>query len=171
MHSAPLGTPIADAGAMDTLLRDLVYGVRRLRQSANFSAMAAATLALGIGATTAIFSVVHGVLLRPLPYPEPERIVALWEENARGGRMSFADPNFEDVRDGARSLDGVAEYRTGVFSVSAGGESSRRTVAIVSADFFRIFGVAPERGRSFSEEQRPGAPPTAVVSHGFWERD
>jgi predicted permease len=162
---------MADRDAMDTLRQDLVYGVRRLHQTAGFTLMAVATLALGIGTTTAIFSVVHGVLLQPLPYPNPDRIVRLYELDAAGHKMDFADPNFEDVREGARSLDGAAEYKSGVFSVSAGGEQSRTVVGIVSADFFHVFGVRPERGRSFApDEQRVGAPASVLVSHDFWVR-
>src|SRR6266852_7163799 len=93
----------------EILLRDLRFGARMLAKNAGFTLIAVFTLALGIGATTAIFSVVYGVLLRPLPYPKPYRIFQLWEVNARGNRVNFTEPNFSDMRSTSRSLEGLAE--------------------------------------------------------------
>ena len=104
---------------MSTLLQDLRYGARMLAKNPGFTAVAVLTLALGIGANSAIFSVVYGVLLRPLPYPKPDQIVDLREVNAKGGRMNLADPNFEDIRSQNHSLQGVAEYGAWLASVSA----------------------------------------------------
>src|ERR1700746_359355 len=95
---------------MDKLWQDLRYGLRMLGKNPGFTATAVFTLAPGVGATTAIFSVVYGVLLRPLPYKNPQRIVRLWEQNAPCHRMNFADPNFEDVRAQNHSLLGVAQF-------------------------------------------------------------
>jgi predicted permease len=156
---------------MDILRQDLIYGLRRLRQSPGFTLLAVATLALGIGATSALFSVVEGVLLRPLPYPKPDQIVSLWEVGPDGNRMRFADPNFEDVRSQAASLAGVAGYATSVVTVSGGAEPTRALVASVSADFFAVLGAHPERGRAFAPaEHRFGSAPVALVSHDYWTR-
>ena len=156
---------------MESLLQDLRYGFRMLMKSPGFTAVAVLTLALGIGATTAIFSVVYGVLLKPLPYQKPEQIVELREINATGGSMNFTDPNFEDVRSQNRSMHGVAEYGAGLEAVSGGSEPTRTMTASVSRDFFSIMGVQPVLGRGFAEEdQRFGAAPVALVSYGYWKQ-
>ena len=156
---------------MLTLWQDLRYSFRMLLKNAGFTATAVSTLALGVGATTAIFSVVYGVLLRPLPYRNPEQIVRLWEQNDAGGRMNFADPNFEDLRFENRSLAGVAEYNSGIETVTGSGEPSRTMVASVSHDFFEVMGVEPVMGRGFAaEEQRFDAPAVALISHGYWKQ-
>jgi putative ABC transport system permease protein len=156
---------------MQTLVQDLRYSLRMLAKNPGSTTVAVVTLALGIGATTAIFSVVYGVLLRPLPYPEPNRIVELWEVNDHGGRMNFADPNFEDVRSQNHSFQGVAEYSAWLASVSGGSEPTRTTVVSVSRDFFRVMGVEPVRGRGFAaEDQRVGAAPVALVSYAYWQQ-
>ncbi len=156
---------------MRTLLRDVRYGLRMLGKNPGFTAVAVLTLALGIGATTAIFSVVYGVLLRPLPYPEPDRIVSLYEVNSRGGHMHFADPNFADVRTGAHTLEAAAEYSSWQEIVSGGAAPTRTETASISADFFRVMGIQPIRGRVFApQEQKFGAAPTALVSYSYWEQ-
>jgi len=134
--------------------------------------VAVLTLALGIGATVAIFSVVYGVLLRPLPYPQPDRLVELHEVNDHGGLMAFADPNFEDVRASSRALDGVAEYVTRMQSVAGPSEPTRTLVASVSRDFFPLLHVEPVLGRAFvPEDQRFGAAPVALVSYAYWKQN
>ena len=156
---------------METLLQDIRYGLRMLRKSPGFTAVAVITLALGIGAATAIFSVVYGVLLRPLHYDHPEQIVELHEVNSWGGQMHFADPNFEDIRSQAQSLRGAAEYRANMESVSGGTEPTRTIVAAVSRDFFPVLRVQPILGRGFApEDQRFGAAPVALVGYGYWRQ-
>ena len=156
---------------MDTILQDVRYGLRMLRKSPSFTAIAVLTLALGIGATTAIFSVVDGVLLRPLPYDKPDQIVRLWEVDARGHRMDSTDPNFEDLRRQNHSLQGLAEYAPGLVSVSGGSEPTRTTAAFVSRDFFPLMRVQPILGRGFADEdQHFGAAPTALVSYSYWRQ-
>jgi predicted permease len=154
---------------MTTLIQDLRYGLRMLAKNPGFTAVAVLTLALGIGASTAIFSVVYGVLLRPLPYFKPDQIVELWEVNAKGGRMNFADPNFEDVRSQNHVFQGVAEYAAWLESVAGGSEPTRSMMASVSRDFFPLMGVGPVLGRGFAGgEQRFGAAPVALVSYAYW---
>ena len=156
---------------MGSFLQDARYGLRVLLKSPGFTAVAVATLALGIGMTTAIFSVVYGVLLRPLGYEHPEQIVQLHEVNAKGHPMEFADPNFDDVRAQAHSLQGAAEFASGVEAVSGGSEPTRTMVAVISRDFFPILGVKPVWGRSFRpEEQRFGVAPVAMVGYGYWQQ-
>lgn len=151
------------------LMQDLRYGFRILKKSPIYTFISVLTLALGIGASTAIFSVVYGVLLRPLPYDNPEQIVSVWELDVRGRRMKFADPNLEDMRAQARSLQGLAAMRSSEAAVSVSNSPVRVRVATVSADFFSVMGVRPVIGRLFaSEEQRFGVAPTALVSYSYW---
>ena len=154
---------------MDTVFQDLRYALRVLRKNPGFTVVTVFTLALGIGATTAIFGVVYGVLLRPLPYANPDQIVQLWETNSRGQRMNFADPNFEDIHAQNTSLQGLAEFNAGAESVSGASEPTRTTVASVSQDFFPLMRVQPAIGRSFlPENHRFGAATVALVSYEYW---
>src|SRR5208337_404659 len=156
---------------MSTLIQDLKFGLRMLAKNSGFTGIAVLTLALGIGATVAIFSVVYGVLLRPLPYFQPDRLVELREVNSRGGRMQFADPNFEDVRASSQTLDGVAEYAAGLESVAGPSEPTRTMTASVSRDFLPMLRVQPVMGRGFApEDERLGAAPVALVSYGYWKQ-
>ena len=160
------------AEVVETVVQDLRYAVRSLAGSAGFTAAAVLTLALGIGATTAIFSVVHGVLLRPLPYPASERIVRAWQVNAEGGRSNVSDKNFADLRAQSRSFTGLAETAMSTaVSVTGASEPVRVPQARVTRDFLAIMGVQPARGRAFlPEEQQAGGPPAVLVSDGFWRR-
>jgi predicted permease len=157
---------------METMVQDLRYALRVLRKNPGFTFVTVFTLALGIGATTAIFGVVYGVLLRPLPYDRPNQIVQLWEANDRGQRMNFTDPNFEDIRSQSHSLQGLAEFGAWVQSVSGGAEPTRTMVASVSQDFFPLMRVRPVMGRGFlPENHRFGAAPVALVSYGYWRQE
>ncbi|HUX33701.1 MAG TPA: ABC transporter permease, partial [Gemmatimonadaceae bacterium] len=157
---------------MEFLVSDLRFALRQFRKSPAFAAVMVAIFALGIGASTAIFTVVNGVLLRPLPYPASARIVQVWEVGAKGGRMPVTDPNFDDLRARSRAFSSLAEVADmGVVSVTGGREPVRARAASVDKDFFVTLGVAPELGRAFTaDDQRPGAAPAAVVSYGFWQR-
>lgn len=156
---------------MRTILQDLRYALRTLKRAPGFTAIAVLTLALGIGASTAIFSVVNGVLLRALPFPEPDALVRVWQVGEGGGRGTVSYPNFEDLRDRSRSLEAMAVYSSSELSVALGEEIRRISLAQVSPDFFEVLGVRPMVGRLPSpEEWRWEAPPAAVVSHGFWQR-
>jgi predicted permease len=150
-------------------MNDLRHAVRALLRAPGFTFVSVATLALAIGACTAIYSIVHGVLLRPLPYPEPDRIVQVWQQNAQGGQVQFSDPNFEDVRDQTRLLGPVAQFQQNNTMILAGGEARRVSFASVSREFFDVFRTQPGNGRLFEESERsPGAPGVALISHGMW---
>src|ERR1700732_2408655 len=156
---------------MTGLSQDLRYALRQLRRSPGFTAVSVITLALAIGATTAIFSVVYGVLLRPLPYPDANRIMAVFEVNSKGGRSHLADPNFDDFRDQNRSFQTIAKYNGYVVSVSGASQPTRTTVAHVSPDFLKVFGTQPVIGRDFSaDDAKKGAGPTVLVSYGYWRQ-
>jgi len=156
---------------MDHLIKDIRYGIRTLAKRPSFTAIAILTLALGIGASTAIFSVVDGVLLKPLPYPDAERIVQLREVSERGGKMAFAEPNFLDLRARSHSFEGVAQYAGELTTVTGASEPVRVPAFMVSADFFNVLGVKPILGRTFvPEESKTGGAPVAVISYGFWQR-
>src|SRR5438046_3251676 len=149
---------------MDSFLRDLRFVARSMARTPGFFVIVVATLGLGIGATTAIFSVVNGVLLRPLPYPEPERIVRVWQVNKNGGDVQFSDPNFNDVRSESRSLAAMAEFTdNGTVSVVTTRDAVRAHIATVSRDFFSVLGVQPIPGRMVvADEARVGAPPAVI---------
>ena len=157
---------------LQSVLADCRYALRQLRKNPGFTVVAVFTLALGIGVTTAIFSVVYGVLLRPLPYPAPDRIVAVFEVNSRGNPSRLADPNFDDFRDQNRTFQAMAKYSAYPVSVSGASQPTRPTVAHVSLDFLKIFGVQPILGRDFTaDEAKAGAAPTVIVSEGYWRQD
>ena len=156
---------------METILQDLRHALRILRRSPGFTSVAVLTLALAIGATTAIFSVVYGVLLRPLPYTEPDRIVAIFEVNTKGTWSRLADPNFDDFRDQSHSFEAIAKYSDNVSSVSGGSEPTRSLVASVSPAFLNVFRVQPVLGRGFTAaDSTKGAGPVALVSAGYWKQ-
>ncbi len=164
------GTPSGRARAwLDGVRQDVKFAVRSLRKAPGFLAVAVVTLALGIGANTAIFSVVRGVLLEPLPYPNPDRLVQVWELNQRGRPMQVAGQNARDWRDQSDSFRSLAAYAGWQTTVLGGAEPMRTEIAIVSQGFFGTLGVAPELGRiPRAEEHQEGAEPVAVVSHRFW---
>jgi putative ABC transport system permease protein len=156
---------------IDDARRDLLYALRTLRRGPGFAATAILTLALGIGATTAIFSVVYGVLLRPLPFVDPDRIVAVFEVSTKGRPNALADPNFDDFRDQSRSFQAIAKYTERIVSVSSASQVTRTHIAYVSPDFTKVFGVQPIVGRSFTDsDATKGAAPTALVSYGYWKQ-
>ena len=153
-------------------MNNLRFSLRQLRQSPGFTIVAVLTLALGIGANSAIFSVVNHVLLRPLPYPKPDRLVYL-NEVINGTDTSLALPDFVDWRNDAKSFEHLAMSRLESRNVSGipGREPERISVAHVTANFFNVIGLPPQIGRTFTEdEDRPGAPPLVVISDRLWDR-
>jgi len=161
---------------MATLLFDLRSAVRALAKRPGLTLVAAVTLALGIGANTAIFSVVRGVLLRPFPFEEPERLVVVWETFERQGlpKMYAAPPNFVDWRRDAASFSSMAGFAPRDVALGDRGEHAgieEVSGARVTAGLFDTLGIAPARGRTFTaEDDRPGAPPTVLLSHDLWTR-
>jgi putative ABC transport system permease protein len=154
---------------MRTLGQDLRYAVRMLAKSPGFTLVAVATLALGIGANTAIFSVVRAVILRSLPYPEPDRLVVGSEYHERSGEMGIAWPTFLDWRERVRSLAPVAGYRLTRWNVSGTREPELLQGAEISASFLSALGVRPALGRDFQEtDDRPGAEKTVILSDDTW---
>jgi predicted permease len=158
---------------METLLRDIRYGVRSLLKRPGFTAIAVITLLLGIGANTAIFSVVNAVLLRPLPYSDPGRLTQLWEAKSKQGRNEIpaSYPNFSDWRDRNQVFEQVAAYSDWSFNLTGVGEPERIRSSIVSPAFFSLLGIRPLQGRIFaSEEDERGKDLVAVISESLWQR-
>jgi putative ABC transport system permease protein len=156
---------------LDQLAQDIRYAFRVMRRNPGFSVAAALTFALGIGASTAIFSVVHGVLLRPLPYADPDRLVVLWESQpARGNdRNVVSVPNFEAWRSRARSFDRIAAMVPLPATIAGGSSAEHVMGAEVSPGYFEMLGVAPALGRTFAaREERDGGADVVVLSDGFW---
>ncbi len=154
------------------MLQDIRYSVRTLLKTPGFVAVAVLTLALGIGANTAMFSVIKAVLLARLPYPEPGRLVQIWETNKSGKTMWVSTPNFADWQAQNGSLETMAYADHDVVTLSGSGTPDRVRLSIVSRNFFRVFGVAPELGRyTSSGDHSLGAAPVLVVSHAIWVRD
>ena len=159
---------------MAHLFTDLRVAVRSLLRQRSFTAVAILTLALGAGATTAIFSVVYGVLLRPLPYPQPERIVSVWQTTrtafSDNGGGTVSHMNYLDWKREARSFDALALYASGRFILTGQGDAEVIAGGSVTPDFFRVFGATPVMGREFTdEEDRPGGPEVVILSHAFWK--
>src|SRR5260370_5233763 len=140
-----------------------------LRKNPGFAVIAMLTLALGIGANTAIFSVVNAVLLRPLPYPQPERLVRLGEtdrrERASVGEVSY--PNFIDWRAQGRAFEKMAAYHTGTFTFTDGGEAHQLDGVVVSASVFPVLGVAPVLGRGFLTREAEPEGQVVILGHDF----
>ncbi|MGD0127174.1 MAG: ABC transporter permease [Terriglobia bacterium] len=156
---------------MTTLLQDLRYGLRMLARKPGFTAIVVLTLALGIGANTAMFSVVDKVLLNSLPFPQPERLISLHASKPNFERGSISYPNFLDWQKDNSSFTAMAVYRSNDMTLTGAGEAERVRVEYITADFFTLLGVRPVLGRTLTEgEDRIGAAPIVLVSEGFWQR-
>ena len=154
------------------MLSDLRYTVRQLLKSPGFTIVVVLTLALGIGANTAIFSIVNAVLLRPFPYRAPDRLVTINERGPAGNGFSPSYPNFVDWRAQNKAFDSIAAVRGNEsFNLAGAGDPERLQGRLVSVEFFSTLGIEPLRGRAFlPEEDRPGATPAVILSYGFWQR-
>ncbi len=150
-------------------MEDLRFAARILRKNPGFTAIAVLTLALGIGANTTVFSVVNGVLLQPLPYSDPERLVEIRETSRDGQPISVAYLNYRDWRRQNHTCEALAAFRDNNFNLTGAGEPERLHGELVSAAFFPLLGVQPVAGRTFlDEEDRPGGPPVALLSEVLW---
>jgi putative ABC transport system permease protein len=156
---------------MNTLFKDIRYGVRSLLKHPGFTAIVVVTLAVGIGASSAIFSVVNTVLLRPLPYARAERIVAIQELTEDGKRVQVTPANFLDWRAQNTVFDQLAAILTRPANLALADQAERIDLAMTSANFFSVFGTEPERGRFFiPSDEQAGHAPIVVISHGLWQR-
>ena len=155
---------------LETVWQDLRYGARSLVKNPLFTLIAVLTLALGIGANTAIFSIVNAVLLRPLPYREPEKLMTIWTARPQRGQGQFRTslPNFKDWREQSRVFEGMAAYGFNRYNLTGGGEPEQIRGAQVSEDFFNVTGVQAALGRTFTPEDNSGN--FVVLSDAFWRR-
>src|SRR5262245_18936257 len=168
LHREQRGLPM-----LETLFQDLRFGARMLFKNPGFTLIAIVTLALGIGANTAIFSVVNAVLLRALPYPEPERLVRSCEINPGRGWLDFtvSAPNFVHWRKQQSVCEQLAAYQFNTLNFTGSGEPERVAALSVTANFFSVLGVAPAHGRNFlPEDEQPGSNHIAILSDGLWGR-
>jgi len=155
---------------METILNDIRYGIRGLRKRPGFTTVAVLTLALGIGANSAIFSVLNAVLLRPLPYADADRIVRIDETEGKGG-MGVSPPNLLDFQQQNQTFESVAGYTAGNFILTHAGDPLRIQSCEISADLFSVLGVKPLIGRSFlAIDEKPGEDRVALISYGLWQR-
>src|SRR5437016_1418113 len=156
---------------MTTLWQDVRYGARMLLKNPGITFVVILALALGIGANTAIFSVVNAVLLRPLPYEESDRLVALNERSPVLDGMSISYPNFTDWRSQQSVFEKIGVYNRNSYNLTGYGEAERILTAQVSADLFSVLRVNAAIGRLFTnEEDKPGASPVAVLGYNLWQR-
>ena len=184
------GADVWGWGRLERLTQDVRYAGRSLRKTPGFVAVAVATFAVGLGMNTAVFSIVNAVMLRSLPYPEPDRLVSLWEETAPNqqvrimhssgsnlggagghGRSTVAPANLADYRNGANAFEALAGVDTTNMNLTGAGTPERLVGESVTANYFQVLGATPQIGRTFlAEEDREGAEPTVVLSRRFWER-
>lgn len=158
---------------MDNFLQDLKYALRTLRRSPGFTAVAILTLGLGIGANTVIFSVVNSVLLTPLPFPDPDRLVSIWEHNIPldHPRNSVSPGNFQEWRNRARSFEQIAAFADFDYNLTGLDVPERVHAKATSAEFFSLLQVTPMLGRAWQrEDEAPGAAPVILLTHALWQR-
>src|SRR5580698_105974 len=159
---------------MESVVQDIRYGWRMLGKNPGFTAIAVLTLAIGIGASTATFSVVDTVLLQPLPYQQPERLVQVTETlpGMSADEVGVAAGEYQDYRDRNHSFSQVAAYESAGFNLTGAGQPLRINAASVSASAFPLLEVSPEMGRAFTaDEDRYGAGNVVVLSHALWEHE
>jgi hypothetical protein len=167
------GYDVRGGGRLETVLQDLRYSLRLLRRNPGFATVSVLTLALGIGANTAIFSVANGILLRPLPYRDAGQLAMIWMDNVR---IQLAEdwhsyPNYVDYRDQSTTFADMAVFNRTARNLTGLGDPERVIGVYNSASLFDVLGVRPVLGRVFTaDEDQPGADDVVVVSHGVWQR-
>src|SRR6185503_1630021 len=163
---------VKGGGLLETLLQDIRYGVRMLAKHKAFTSVAVITLALGIGANTAIFSVVNELLLRPLPYLDAQRLVMVWEVTPEGRHQNTTSrANFRGWREQTTSFEGMAAFTDQRLNLTGAGEAEEVSVQFATPSLFHVLGVQPILGRDMKEEDGDkDAPPIAILSNGFWQR-
>src|SRR5262249_33664476 len=170
-RNTELGYDIRGAGWLETLWQDLRYGLRMMLKNPGFTTIAVLTLALGIGANTAIFSVVNAVLLSPLNYKDPERLVWVWSTLPKFNEANHSAAEFEAIRTQQTVFSDIVAYHNTGFTVTGGDQPLQAGGLIASANYFSLLGVAAAQGRAFlPEDGRPGAPRVAVASYDFWQK-
>ena len=156
---------------MEALAQEIRLGLRTLLRNPSFSIIAILALALGIGVNSAIFSVVNGVLLKPLAYKEPGQLVRVWEKWGGFDQGSISYPNFKDWRERNQSFEMMAAYRWTGFNLTGGDQPERLSGRQISSELLEVLGVAPSVGRNFRpDEDREGANPVAIISDSLWKR-
>ena len=156
-------------------MKEIRYALRGLRRNAGFTMAAVVTLALGVGATTAIFAVVNGVLIRPLPYPEPDRLIGVWHsavfQGAAVNSMNFSPPMFVTYRDANQTFQEFGVWSSGAASVTGLGEPEQVRTLVVTQGILPALGVRPALGRWFSrDDDTQGSPEIIILSYGYWQR-
>ena len=160
-------------GLVGTWIQDIKYAARGLAKNPGVTAAALLTLAIGIGANTAMFSLVDVVLLRPFPYPEPDRLVMVWDSNpARGwDRFAVSPSNFLDYREQSVAIERMTAYFNGSTTLTGADAPERLPATMVGPDYFQTFGIEPQLGRAFGpEDNEPGRADVAILSDGLWRR-
>ncbi|HWT03102.1 MAG TPA: ABC transporter permease, partial [Pyrinomonadaceae bacterium] len=166
-----MGYEVRGGGLVETLWQDVRYGVRVLLKNPAFTAVVVATLALGIGANAALFSVVNGVLLNPLPFPQPEQLVSLYQSRPNAPAGSITYPNFRDWQKENQTFSAIAISRSFSANLIGAGEAEQVAGRRVSANLFSVLGVKPALGRDFAPgEDGPGVAPMVMISAGLWQR-
>ncbi|HEY0763616.1 MAG TPA: ABC transporter permease [Pyrinomonadaceae bacterium] len=153
------------------MVQDLIYALRWLRKNSGFTVLSVLMLAVGIGVNTAMFSVINAVLLRPLPYPEPDRIVWMNESGTEVTNRELSYPNFVDWRARNQVFESMSTFRGYGVNLTGAGEAESLDARLVSADYFRVMRATPLLGRDFSaEDDKPGAAPVVIISYPFWQQ-
>src|SRR5215210_996281 len=156
---------------MESLLKDIRYSLRMFGKNRSFTIVAVIALALGIGATTAIFSVVYAVALRPLPFKEPDKLIKIWGKLEKHGipKNWISEPELYDLRENMQSFDGIAAYSTGGVNLTSAGTPERVNTGRVNAQTFTVLGVQPAIGRAFTEEEDVPNSQLVLVSDRLWK--
>ena len=157
--------------AVESLAADVRYAARRLSKNPGFTALGALTIALGVGASTTIFSAVNPILFEPLPYPHADRVAMIWDRGRDGARLDVTFGTFRELQERSRSFEALAVIKPWQPTMTGASQPERLDGQRVSERYFRALGMAPIMGRDFSSsDDRPGTPPVVIISDGLWRR-